>query len=87
MDLPAPIQRAFDRFKDASLRLGRGVQNVVLTTLLFLLYYLGVGLTRVMATLMFRRYLKLLDPPADADSYWIDAKGYSPDPDDLLRQY
>lgn len=87
MELPAPAQRAVDRLQAVSRKFGHGLQNVVLTTLLFLLYYVGVGLTRVLATLLFRRYLKLLDPPDDADSYWIDAKGYAPDPDDMLRQY
>ena len=87
MDLPPSLERGFERFKDGSQRLGRWVQHVVLRVLLFVLYYVGFGLTRLLAVVFYRRYLKLFEGPTDAQSYWIEAQGYTSDPDNLRVQF
>lgn len=87
MDMPDSLTRAFERFKDGSQRLGRWVQHVVLMVLLFALYSVGFGLTRLLAVVFYRRYLTLFEGPTDAQSYWIEAKGYSSDPDNLRVQF
>lgn len=87
MDMPDSLVRLGERIKDVSTRLGRRVQHVVLVVLLFGLYYVGFGLTRLLATVFYRRYLRLFDGPSEAESYWIEAKGYSSDPDELRVQF
>lgn len=86
MDLPPAVLLAFERFKWRSRQLGRGVQRVVVTVLLCLLYIFGLGLTRLVASMFFRSHLKMLDGPAQ-DSYWWDVEGYTSDPDQLLTQF
>ena len=85
--IPEPIAEAFERFKLRSQELGRRVQQVVVTALLFALYFLGFGLTRALVTIFGRRYLRLYHAPLEGDSYWRDAEGYDADPERLLRQY
>jgi len=75
-----------ERFRLASQRLGQRVQQVVVTTLLFFVYLVGVGATRLAAVVFARRFLKLYTADSTLESYWIEAEGYNPDPDNLLKQ-
>jgi len=86
LDLPPAVLLAFERFKWRSRQLGRGVQGVVVTVLLLLLYVFGLGLTRLLASMFFRSHLEMMDGPA-LDSYWLDVEGYTSDPDQLLTQF
>jgi len=85
--VPQSTLDSWERFKLQSQRLGRAVQQVVVTVLLFLLYTIGFGITRVSASVFGRRHLKLYDSPLKEDSYWRDAEGYEPEMEQLLRQY
>jgi hypothetical protein len=88
MEMPDALVRFGEGFVDRSQRLGRWVQRGVLAVLLFVLYYVGFGITRVFATVFGRRYLKLLDgPKPDQDSYWLEAEGYGPSADELHVQF
>ena len=87
MDLPAPIERLYERIKQVSTTVGRAVQRAVLSVLLFLLYYIGFGLTRLTAMAFARRYLKMFEGPSDAETYWLDAEGYKPDDRELDVQF
>ena len=62
----------------------RAVQKVVLTVSLFVVYFLGVGLTRLLAMAFDRRLVR--GTPVGRDTYWLDARGYDPDPGQAARQ-
>jgi hypothetical protein len=55
----------------------RRAQRVVMTVSLFLVYFLGIGASAVLARL-FRSPTIRWDPPGQ-DSYWHRATGYEPD--------
>lgn len=86
MDLPAPIARLGDRIYQLSARVGTAVQTTVLTVLLFSLYVLGMGATRLFASMFGRRYLALYSSEP-APSYWQDAEGYTVDRVRLEKEY
>jgi len=86
VELPAPIARLGDRIYDVSARIGTAVQSTVLTVLLVTLYVIGMGLTRLFATIFGRRFLTLYDS-AEAESYWKDAEGYSIERVQLEKEY
>ena len=86
MDLPAPIARLGDRIYQLSARVGTAVQSTVLTVLLFSLYVLGMGVTRLVAAVFARKYLALY-ASEPADSYWQAAEGYSVDRARLEKEY
>ncbi len=85
--VPAPLQRGFERFRIGSRRVGRAVQTGVVTVLLFFVYLVGAGLTRLMARRFSRRFLTMNDLGPAAQSYWQDATGYEQDRDKLLTQF
>ncbi len=76
----------FERFRDRSQALGQGVQQVVVTVLLVLVYLVGLGVTRVLATVFYRKGLQRF-VAGDQPSYWVDAEGYESDPTRLLKQF
>lgn len=85
--LPAPVERALERVQDWTARLIAFLQPIVVAVLLFVVYVLGVGLTRLGCVLFFRRVLKL-DAAVESDgSFWRDAEGYEPDPVRLHKQF
>lgn len=86
MNLPPALVRTGERIRFYSAKLGIAVQNIVLTVLLFNVYLFGLGMTKLVAMVGFRKYLQLYNTPA-ADSYWIEAKGYSTDPERLKAEY
>jgi hypothetical protein len=86
VDLPAPLARLGDRIYDLSVRLGTSVQSAVLTVLLFSLYVLGMGLTRMFAVVFGRRFLSLYDS-TPAESYWQPAEGYTVERSQLEKEY
>ncbi len=86
-NLPQPVVRAFERVRDGARWFGRGVQRVVVTVLLFLLYVLGIGMTRALTAVAARPYLKLYTLGPEQDSYWIDAEGYELDERRLHGQF
>ena len=78
---------AFERFKDGSIRFGLAVQSVVVRVLLFLAYIFVVGLTRLSAALIARKHLAIHRNDPEAESFWIEAEGYSYEPEKLTRQF
>lgn len=60
------------------------VQRVVVTLCLFFVYFLGMGITALLVRVFNRSLLR--QSPADADSWWVEAEGYQPDPDTAARQ-
>ena len=80
------LYRFGQRFRAASERLGQRVQHVVVSTILFFVYFLGLGLTRLIASVCARKFLTLYKVDPDSETCWIDAQGYEPDPQKLLRQ-
>ena len=85
MELPPRLQNLFERFEWRSKQLVRAVQSVVLSVLLFLVYFIGIGLTRILMSVFSRRHLKMFATPKK-ESYWLDAEGYTADSEQLLRQ-
>lgn len=84
--VPQPIQHVFERFVFRAQQLGRAVQHVVVTALLFVLYVFGVGATRLLVALAARRYLRMYTTGPVQDSYWLEAEGYELDPERLHGQ-
>jgi len=65
-------------------RAARLAQAVLLPAGLFLAYFIGVGLTRLLARLL---RPEVLDPrPESADTFWREAEGYGDDERDARRQ-
>jgi len=85
--MQAWFQRAFERFKDGSIRFGLGTQRVLVTILLTILYAVGIGATKFISVLFFRKHLRLYKTDKSADSFWKDAEGYSADVEALKRQF
>ncbi len=81
MSALAGVFRALGR---ASRALIRGVQRVVMAVSLFLVYFLALGLTKLVATLFQRRLLRW--SAAGQDSYWEPALGYDADPEEATHQ-
>lgn len=69
----------FKRFVRAYIRV---VQKILITILLVLLYTVGIGLTRLFATVFYRRILR--DRPAAPDSSWEPAEDYTVDREGAL---
>jgi hypothetical protein len=64
-----------------------GVQRVLLRSLLFLLYYIGFGMARVVMTVLARRTLYNRPRPSPGpDSYWREAEHYELTETGLERQ-
>ena len=59
-------------------------QRVVMSVALFLVYFVGVGLTWLVVMLFNRKALRRT--PADAPSFWVDAQGYDVDQQSGRRQ-
>lgn len=72
------LTRLLVRLRDATVWLIRRVQWVVMAVSLFLLYFLGVGLTALLGRAL-RLHGMRWDPPGQA-SYWHSAEGYEVDP-------
>ena len=78
---------AFERFKNGSIQLGLTVQSAVVRVLLVLTYIVVVGLTRLSAAIVARKYLQLHRNTPEARSFWIEAQGYEHNPEHLKRQF
>ena len=59
------------------------IQKILVTVLLIIVYFVGLGITYLCA-LIFKR--GLLFDMRTGDSFWRKAKGYEPDTEDCLRQ-
>ncbi len=77
--LPQPVLRAWERLVFRARQLGRGVQTAVVTVLLFVLYGVGIGLTRLLVAVAARRHLQQYAMGPSKESYWLDAEGYELD--------
>lgn len=74
------------RFLDEKMRaLGRRVQTAVVYVSLLFIYLVGVGLTKLLVVLFFRKYLEMFRPK-EKESYWVDARGYNADEVNLSKQ-
>lgn len=62
----------------------RGGQKVLVTIMLFLLYYIGAFFTLILI-LLFKRSMLNKKPP-DENSYWHDAKDYKATIENSLQQ-
>jgi hypothetical protein len=62
----------------------RTTQKIIITILLFIIYIVGIGITKIFVMvfkreILTRRYRK-------KDSFWIEAEGYAANINDSLRQ-
>ena len=60
------------------------VQKVFLAVALFIVYFVGIGLTWVPVTLFNRGVFRRT--PQDRESFWVDAEGYDVDLESARRQ-
>jgi len=86
MRIPDAVQRAWERFRFRSRKVGAAVQTVVVTVLLFFVYVLGLGLTRLVASVFARRHLAPFGPGDARESYWLPAEGYDASETNLGKQ-
>lgn len=52
------------------------IQNILLNILLFIIYFLGIGITKIVIVLFDKKLLKPFRVKKTQDSFWTDAKGY-----------
>lgn len=65
----------------------RGTQRVILAVSLFLLYFLGFGVSRVFMSVFGRRTLFNRPPgPPNGETCWRAAEGYDLEMDSLVKQ-
>ncbi len=74
------IARGLARFQRPVIR---GTRRVILAVSLFLLYFVGLGLSRALMSLFARRTLHHRPP---GDRGWREATGYDLDPAALVKQ-
>ncbi|MFA5137963.1 MAG: hypothetical protein WC728_01930 [Elusimicrobiota bacterium] len=55
------------------------IAKALMTAGLFIVYFLGLGLTRVLAAVFEKRR------EGPADTYWLKCEGYEPDKSELAR--
>lgn len=84
--LPAPIERAVARVQDWTARVIAFFQPIVVSVLLFFVYFLGVGVTKLVCLIGYRRILRIDEAVESNGSFWRDAEGYGPDPARLHKQ-
>ena len=81
------IRRVIRKFKAAQPPMIRFIQRVILRGCLFLLYYTGFGLSRLVMTFLARGTLyNKPRPRLGKDTYWREAMGYELDEARLTRQ-
>jgi hypothetical protein len=85
-ELPAPLQRVVDRVRRATDRVISFLQPIVVSVLLFFVYVIGIGLTRLVCAIGHRHVLKIDEAVESNGSFWRDAQGYEPDPVRLHKQ-
>ena len=85
--LPQPVVQAAQTSWYRARWLGRGVQRVVVTVLLVVLYVLGIGATRLLVTVAARRFLGLYAMGPEQDSYWVNARSHELDERYLHGQF
>jgi cytochrome c biogenesis protein CcdA len=59
-------------------------QEVLLTVLLWIAYFLGLGLTVLFISIFNRKFL--FEKPGNGGSFWKEAKGYGRGDHDVMRQ-
>ncbi len=84
--MPAWLERAIGRVQEWTARLIAFLQPIVVSVLLFIVYLLGVGLTRLGCMLFARRVLAIDQATEANGSFWRDVEGYDPDPVRLHKQ-
>lgn len=63
------------------------LQNLILKVSLFLIYFIGIGLTALLMPFIGRKYLKKFKANKNnRPSYWTDAEGYDQTTEELSRQ-
>lgn len=85
--LPAWAERAWARIQDWTDRVIGFFQPIVVKILLVLVYWIGVGSTRLICMLFYRSALRLDNAEESNGSFWREAEGYTPDPVALHKQY
>jgi hypothetical protein len=82
-----PFRRIVTRLRRAQRPIVRTVTSVILLVTLFLLYYLGFGISRVFMTVFSRRmlYNRPRRRPG-RESWWREARGYGLEEASLRRQ-
>lgn len=80
-----PDKMKFSRvFKRISEKLIGGIQKILLTVFLVLIYFLGLGSTLIFLILFKRGVIR--DGSDAKDSSWSQAEGYAPDLSEGFRQ-
>lgn len=65
--------------------IGTRIQTAVVFVALLFIYIVGIGLTKLLVVLFFRKHLQMFRPKAK-DSYWMEARGYNSDEGSLSKQ-
>lgn len=72
------------RLKNLARKIIVAVQKILIAVFLFLIYFLGFGLTFLFTVIFNRRLLGI--EPGQPDTCWVKAEGYQADIQDGLRQ-
>jgi hypothetical protein len=68
-------------------RLGIAVQHVIVTLLLFLVYIIGFGLTRLLMIFIGRERFRQYHLKSSDRTFWFDATGYEQQEKNFIRQF
>lgn len=78
------LRDILDHLRGAVRTIIRMAQRVVMAISLFLVYFVAMGATWVLAWAFARRLVRR--SRTGLDSYWEPAEGYDPDPDQAIHQ-
>jgi hypothetical protein len=62
----------------------RIIQRILITLSLTVVYFLGLGITWILAAVFNRKIIS--GPDKGKDTFWVAAEGYQPDIEDTFRQ-
>ena len=79
------MREFFKHFKIGFQKFSHLLADLVNIILLAIVYYVGVGLTSIIAKIFKKSFLDLKDKKVD--SYWVDCQSTSKDIDDYYRQF
>jgi hypothetical protein len=83
--VPLPVREFFQRVHSRMARVGERLQSRVVWAGLVVIYLFGVGFTRLIASVFYRRHLTLYKT-SDSPSAWKVPVGYSAERERLIKQ-
>ena len=81
------MSNAISKFKFILNALIKKIQAILLFIFLGMIYFIGIGLTKVLLLFFSRELLKVFFVNKEQATYWHEAKGYENTKENSLRQF